>query len=274
VLFLSRHFRALNDRYHGADGDRFAAEELLPVARRFLPGGGRALEIGCGYGRNLKALAALPVTVVGCDVSLVELRKARERLAELPPGPRERVALVHQEPWRLPFPDGAFDLVVLWQVLEHVYGRDSKRRVIAECTRVLRSGGHLLIETPNQWFPFDYHDNKFPLVHWIAPRPVREWITWKVRGKRYPPSEYLSLGGYERLVRESPGVARATRATRLYFASGFGEAWRALGGTQVGLKRLIFASVAPLHALMRPFGGSADTFLPSLRVVWRVEKSP
>ncbi len=62
---LSRHFRELNDRYQGAEGDRFAIEELAPVAGRFLPEGGRALEIGCGYGRNLVALATLKASVVG-----------------------------------------------------------------------------------------------------------------------------------------------------------------------------------------------------------------
>lgn len=272
MLALSRHFRALNERYQGPEGDRFAAEELLPVVRRFLPEGGRALEIGCGYGRNLVALAALPSDVVGCDPSGEELARARERLAPLPPAARARVSLVRQEPFRLPFHDGAFDLVVLWQVLEHVYGVESKRRVIVECVRVLASGGHLLVETPNQWFPFDYHDNKFPLVHWVAPRAVREWITWKVRGKRYPPSEYLSLPACERLIRGVPGVRRTERATRFYFASGFAEAWRTLGGTQVRLKRVLFALLAPAHAVLRAFGSSADCLLPSLRVVWRVEK--
>ncbi len=267
---LSRHFRELNDRYQGAEGDRFAIEELAPVAGRFLPEGGRALEIGCGYGRNLVALATLKASVVGCDPSGSELLRARDRL--IAAGHPCGASLVRQEHYRLPFHDGSFDLVVLWQVLEHVYGTDAKQKVISECVRVLKDGGHVLVETPNQWFPFDYHDNKFPLVHWIAPKSVREWITWKVRGKRYPPSEYLSLPGLERLIRAAPGVTRARRATTVYFAPSYGEAWRHLAGTQVALKRLLFAAAAPVHAVLRPFGGSADYVLPSLRVVVRVEK--
>ncbi len=273
MLFLSRHFRKLNERYHGPEGDAFALEELLPVARRFVPDGGRALEVGCGYGRNLVALAASPASLaVGCDPALGELQRARERLAAPAPGRRARVALVRQEPFRLPFRDGTFDLVVLWQVLEHVFGRVAKRAVLAECARVLRPGGHLLIETPNQWFPFDYHDNRLPFVHWTGPRALREWLTFLVRGKRYHPSEYLSLPGCERLLRSAPGVTRVVRATRVYFAASYAEAWRSLGGTQVRLKRVLFALLAPVHALLAPFGGSADYLLPSLRVVWRVEK--
>jgi hypothetical protein len=58
----------------------------------------------------------------------------------------------------------------------------------------------------------------------------------------------------------------------VYFATGYAEAWRSLAGTHVGLKRSLFALLAPVHALLAPFGGSADLFLPSLRVVWRIDK--
>jgi SAM-dependent methyltransferase len=273
MAWLNRHFRRLDDRYHGPEGDAFAREELQPVARRFLPAGGRVLEVGCGYGRNLVALAALPAGLVaGADPAAGELARARERLQALPAAERTRVALVRQEPFRLPLRDGSFDLVVLWQVLEHVLGPGAKQRLLTECLRVLRPGGHLLVETPNLWFPVDYHDNKLPFVHWTGAPCLREWITWRVRGMRYAPSEYVSLPGLERLLRRAAPGARCVRATRLYFADGFAGAWRGLGGTQVGLKRAVFAVLAPAHALLSLCGSSADLLLPSLRVVWRVEK--
>ncbi len=273
MLFLSRWFRRLNERYHGAEGDAFALEELAPVAQRFI-GGGRVLEVGCGYGRNLIALAQTSAKlVVGCDVSREELKRAaRERLPTLPSEHRSRVALAQQEHYRLPFRDGAFDLVVLWQVLEHLFGRDAKQRVLDESVRVLRPAGHLLVETPNQWFPVDYHDNRVPLAHWVLPRAGRMWLTAKIRGKRYEPSQYLSLGGYEQLLRRAPQVTRLERATQLYFAREWGEAYRTLGGTQVALKRLILLAVAPVHAILRRFGSTADHLLPSIRMVWRIEK--
>ena len=271
--WFSSHFRQLDGRYQGPEGDAFALEELAPVALRFLPAGGRALEVGCGYGRNLVALATLPAgLVVGSDPSAGELARARGRVLALPGPQRARVALVRQEPFRLPYADGSFDLVVLWQVLEHVFGREEKRRVLAESVRVLKDGGHLLVETPNQWFPFDYHDNKLPLAHWTGSLRLREWLTWRVRGLRFHPSEYLSLPGLERLIRAGPPGPRCARATRVYFAASYADAWRALGGTHVALKRVLFAALAPVHALLAPFGWSADLLLPSLRVVWRVQK--
>ena len=272
---LSRFFRNLNARYHGPEGDAFAIHELAPVAERF-GAGGTVLEVGCGYGRNLVALAATTArTIVGCDVQRAELeRAASERIAPLAETSKARVSLVRQEPWRLPFADSAFDLVVLWQVLEHVFQPDEKQRVLNECARVLKDGGHLLVETPNQWFPVDYHDNRIPLAHWILPRAGREWLTWKIRGQRYYPSQYMSIRGYERLLRRAPGVARIERATQFYFARSWGEAYRELGGTQVGLKRLIFLALAPVHFVLRMFGSTADHLLPSVRMVWRVGKRP
>jgi SAM-dependent methyltransferase len=277
VLFLTRHFQKLNARYHSEEGEGFAAQELVPVVARFLPvTGGSVLEVGCGYARNLMALARLAHArrVVGCDVAMDELHRARERVARAAPEERARILLVRQEPFRLPFADSRFEVVVLWQVLEHLFGVASKRRVIAECVRVLKPAGHLVVETPNQLFPFDYHDNKLPLVHWILPGKAREWLTYQVRGMRYPPSEYLTLGGCEKLLREAPGVARITKATKVYFAASFGDAWRDLGGSQTALKRVIFALAAPVHAVMSAFGSSADWILPSLRVVWQVDKAP
>ena len=271
---LGDHFRSLDARYHGPEGDRFALEELAPVAARFLPADGRALEVGCGYGRNLMALASLPSrAVVGCDPWFATLQRAMsERLATLPAERRARVAIVRQEDARLPFRDGSFDLVVLWQVLEHVHGQKAKQALLDDVVRVLKPGGHVLIETPNQWFPFDYHDNKLPLVHWLLPSKAREWLTWKVRGDRYTPSDYRSVGGYAALLSRAPGVTKARKATRVYFARSYGEAWRHLAGTQIGLKRVLFVLLAPVHVLLAPFGGSADWFLPSVRVVWQVEK--
>ena len=275
MLSLPRHFRALNARYHGEEGDQFAIDELNPVARRFVSSSSAVLEVGCGYGRNLVALSRLRLRrLVGSDVSLDELVRARRRVADSSASPRTPVRLVQQEAFRLPFRDGTFDFVVLWQVLEHVFDPADKQRVIDECVRVLRNHGSILIETPNWLFPFDYHDNKLPLAHWIVPTAGRRWLTWKIRGQKYQPSEYTTVFGCGRLLRNAPNVVRVRKVTRLYFATGIAQAWRDLAGTHVALKRLIFIVVAPVHFIASLVGGSADFLLPSVRAVWRVEKGP
>jgi len=273
MKFFADDYKKIEERYDGPEGDRFALEELAPVVRRFLPPGGRVLEVGCGRGRNLVALSSTDAALlVGTDIYLSELKRARTRLEDRVPEAQGRVGLVRQDPFALPFHDGAFDVVVLWQVIEHVFGNEAKRRFLAECVRVLRSGGHLLVETPNLWFPIDYHDNKLPLVHWILPNGPREWLTWKVRNVRYHPSHYVSIPSCARMLRSITGVTKVTKATRIYFSQDAGEAWERIGGTRAGAKRLLFAALLPVHAVLSPFGGSADLFLPSLRVVWRIEK--
>ena len=273
MLSLPRHFRALNARYHGDEGDQFAIDELNPVARRFVSPSSAVLEVGCGYGRNLVALSRLQLRqLVGSDVSFDELARARRRVAEAAASPRTPAQFVQQEPFRLPFRDDTFDFIVLWQVLEHLFGPTAKQRVIDECVRVLRHHGSILIETPNWLFPVDYHDNKLPLAHWIVPTAGRRWLTWKIRGQQYQPSEYTTVMGCGRLLRNAPGVGRVRKLTKLYFAQSFAQAWRDLAGTQVLLKRLIFMAVAPVHGIASLFGGSADFLLPSVRAVWRIEK--
>jgi SAM-dependent methyltransferase len=270
---LNQHFRELVNRYHGPEGDAFAIEELLPVATRFVTPTSRVLEVGCGYGRNLVAIAQLdPRLVVGSDVDRSELIRAVDRRGGLSTERQTRIGLVQQESRRLPFRDNSFDFVVLWQVLEHLFGDDLKQVVISECVRVLRPGGHILVETPNQAFPVDYHDNKLPLVHWLLPLRGREWLTHRVRGMKYHPSEYVHLFSCEALLRKVPGVQRIEKRTQVYFAESYGEAWRNLAGTQVLMKRLIFVLAWPFHAIARLVGGSADLILPSLRVVWRIHK--
>jgi SAM-dependent methyltransferase len=58
-----------------------------------------------------------------------------------------RVEAVRAELTRLPFPDGAFDLVVCLQVVEHVW---DPAGCLASLRRVLAAGGELVLSTPNR----------------------------------------------------------------------------------------------------------------------------
>ena len=49
----------------------------------------------------------------------------------------------------LPFPDDYFDVVFSCMVAEHL---KNPVRVLEECARVMKSGGHLLVETPSKWY--------------------------------------------------------------------------------------------------------------------------
>lgn len=96
---------------------------------------GRILDLGCGHGVLLDALARrLPEAgLVGLDV------------VAPPPDARWR-AVTGDIATRLPFADHSFDVVVAGEVIEHVPHPDL---MLAEIRRILRPGGTMVLSTPN-----------------------------------------------------------------------------------------------------------------------------
>jgi ubiquinone/menaquinone biosynthesis C-methylase UbiE len=99
---------------------------------------GAALDLGCGDGRLTLELRARDI--VGADVSRVALDRARPRVGE------RDIELVELTPGAvLPFDDGAFELVLMAETIEHVVDVQS---LLSEVRRVLRPGGELAVTTP------------------------------------------------------------------------------------------------------------------------------
>jgi len=97
----------------------------------------RLLEIGCGEGGNLYHLRGQGRLRVGADFSAKKAAFAA------------RHAEAHglcADAQRLPFADGAFDVILIRDLLHHVRERG---RVLSEVRRLLRSGGRLLLIEPN-----------------------------------------------------------------------------------------------------------------------------
>jgi len=117
-------------------------ERLLD--RGVLARGGRVLELGCGAGTYVRLLRKRGHPVVGLDYSLPSLCRA----AAADPGRLGHY--VAGSGYALPFPSGAFDGVTCVGVLQVLAQPEA---AIAEMTRVLASGGTLLVETLNPWNP-------------------------------------------------------------------------------------------------------------------------
>ena len=103
----------------------------------------RALDVACGPGALLAALAPFVRYVAGVDLTAAMLEQAQRRLRDLSAAaPAGGVALVRGAAERLPFRDGAFSLTVTTYALHH-FGEP--RLVVREMVRVVGSGGRVLI---------------------------------------------------------------------------------------------------------------------------------
>jgi ubiquinone/menaquinone biosynthesis C-methylase UbiE len=106
-------------------------------------GGRQVAELGCGTGLDSLWLAERAAGVVAMDFSAGMLQEAQRRLAEAGDDVARRVRFVdHDIRTPLPLGDESVDAVVIALVLEHVQG---VAPVLAECARVLRPGGELLL---------------------------------------------------------------------------------------------------------------------------------
>ena len=124
-----RHYWTLrggDDYFREQEGQRARSQRIEWMADRLASYGPRSiLEVGCGYGKLLRELRRrLDVPIVGVDFSPTQLEQARRYL-----GPDDGIELLLGRGEHLPFPDGAFDMVVTSAVILH------NPPPVAECIR-------------------------------------------------------------------------------------------------------------------------------------------
>jgi SAM-dependent methyltransferase len=141
VVGLTEHYEVDPDDYfkaHQIDDRESSAAGLLAQAEQITGGQGRLLDIGCGRGELLKMARSLGWNVTGIEPSASFAGFAASRTgAEIRREPVEQCG----------FEAGSFDCVVLAAVLEHLYNPND---TIAEVSRILRRGGALFVDVPNE----------------------------------------------------------------------------------------------------------------------------
>lgn len=160
--------------YYGHIGEKFesavewlvrlvAARQVRFLARQ-LPTGARVLDIGCGRGVLLKALADRGLEVHGVEMS---------RDATVGADPRVPIRIAGHL-CEADYPAEFFDRVILWHVFEHLA---DPRGTLAEIRRILNRSGEVVIAVPNfsswqarwsgaAWFHLDLprHLHHFPIA--------------------------------------------------------------------------------------------------------------
>jgi SAM-dependent methyltransferase len=195
-------------RLHGAVvTERFASEAeycLYLMHRRAyeearaLAGGKRVLDLGCNVGYGTELLAERAVSVVGVDMSPGVIELARRRVTL----PNVEFRLLADA--RLPFGDASVDLLVSFQVIEHV---PEPGGYLDEIRRVLSPGGIAMFTTPNAAVRLDPGMTPWNVDH------VREFTAREltdVLRSRFPKVEIRGLFASEPL--HGVELARCARA--------------------------------------------------------------
>lgn len=108
----------------------------------------RILDIGCGDGLLSIALAKKKNSVMGIDVSDVSIGLANKNIKIFH---CERVTFKQMDCLNLLFPNNYFDLVVSFDLIEHLHPDDLNPH-LNEVHRILKENSFYLISTPNRIF--------------------------------------------------------------------------------------------------------------------------
>ncbi|MCC6642136.1 MAG: class I SAM-dependent methyltransferase [Deltaproteobacteria bacterium] len=160
--------------YYGDPGRKFApivewlvrlvSERHVRFLARSIAPAGRVLDVGCGRGVLLAALADRGFEVHGVERSATAAQGA---------DPRARIRIV-TDLTNAAYPAEHFDAIFVWHVLEHLR---EPVTAVSEMCRILRPGGALIVAVPNfsslqarwagpAWFHLDLprHVFHFPLA--------------------------------------------------------------------------------------------------------------
>jgi len=175
---------------------------------------------GTGIGAYQSRLAKHASCVVGLDIELPRLLEAKAHNQHLVCAAGEN----------LPFMKECFNAVLSNEVLEHVA---DDRKAVSEASRVLASGGRLLIFCPNRGYPFEthgiykkgkYHFGNKLFVNYL-PRPWRDRLAPHVRVYTRRDMDNLVkglplrkevvrtiFGAYDNIIHRLPVAGKALRA--------------------------------------------------------------
>ncbi len=139
------YWRSESPKTLGYHDYRGAEELYLRTFRKRLrfalgkrPRSGRALDVGCAAGFCMQALADLGFEAYGVEVSPTIAAHASRRFG---------FETVHVGTLSTaPFAEGSFDLITLWDVVEHAV---DPAALLVQARELLRPGGLLVLETQN-----------------------------------------------------------------------------------------------------------------------------
>jgi ubiquinone/menaquinone biosynthesis C-methylase UbiE len=162
-----------------------------------LPQGARILDVGAGGGlfTNYIADQRPDLIITGIDLSEPQLKRASKRMRAY----ADRVTFQSGDATRMAFADRSFDGVISYGSIKHWTSREAG---IAECVRVLKPAGPLLINDADRGVT--YEDAQNFITHYKAPRlfdgiNLAMFRTW-IAGRSVDLDDLRALANREDLV--------------------------------------------------------------------------
>ncbi|MFR9803235.1 class I SAM-dependent methyltransferase [Pseudonocardia sp. RS010] len=161
----------------------------------------RVLDVGCGYGHTSAELARLAHEVVGVEPNELLAEHAGELArTSTPPFAFRRAGV---ESLGTGSDGGAFDVVVLDNVLEHLPDQHLALERVSHC---LRPGGVVYILVPNKLWPIEAHYT-LPFLSYLPLPLATRYLRLSGRGTDYRDASYAPTARrLRRLVEDAPGL--------------------------------------------------------------------
>jgi ubiquinone/menaquinone biosynthesis C-methylase UbiE len=125
----------------------------------------KVVDVGCGTGVILEAVAECGHRVFGVDMSSGMLSKVRERIRRMNHG---RISCFQGDIEALPFGKNSFDALLGIGVIQYL---ENFNKAVSEISRVVRHGGVAIVTLPNllrlnNWFdPYYYTNRLYGYLH-------------------------------------------------------------------------------------------------------------
>ena len=183
------------------------------------------LEISCGTGSGLGYLARSAKKFFAGDYSA-------ENLGIMQAHYSNRISVQQFDVQALPYADDSFDVIVF---LEALYFIPSASKAIAECKRVLRNGGKLLLSMPNKDL-YDFHTSNYAFEYHGAVELRDFLLTYGFTVEMFGDIPLKEISLIQRITRPLKALAVKTSVIP-----------QTKRGKQL-LRRLIFGKLIPMPA--------------------------
>ncbi len=211
-------------------GDAVSPQQVASAEHRYrwatrLGAGKDILEVACGSGVGLGMLEKSARSIRAGDITPSLVAKVKETYGD-------RIDVSHIDAHSLPLHDESLDVVIMFEAL---YYLPNPEDFVAECRRVLRSNGLVLLTTANKDAP-DFNESPFSEKNWGIGALAELFSQHGFEAEFF---------GYWPYSKDTPWIRVLKPVKRALVASGFMP--RTMNGKKL-LKRLAFGKLVKMPA--------------------------